>query len=199
MHKSDLRGIMKPLIFLGCVWVMGTHAGAETLSGKAARDQMFAPGKAEVAITDTGVLSDDDRAIVQQIAQTQPYYGAVAIAPDEGLASEASVAAANFHDVEAASAFALRGCNDRRKGGAACVIVAQIRPSGWEARGLQLSTDATTALSKDYRKAGKSRALAISPATGKWAIAGGSGAAATAVRDCAAQAGSDDCTVVVAD
>ncbi|WP_095589157.1 5-aminolevulic acid synthase [Actibacterium ureilyticum] len=191
---------MKPLIFLGSLLLMGTGALAQPLSGKAAAKQMFKPGTAEVAVTDTDVLSDADRAILEQIAQAQPYYGAVAIAPDEGLASEASVAAANFHDVDAAAAFALQGCNARRKAkGRPCVVVAQIRPKGWQARPLQLSTDATTALAKSYRKAGKTRALAISPTTGKWAIAGGADAGAQAVASCAAQAGAGDCAVVVAD
>lgn len=179
--------------------MFATGALAEPLDGKAARKQMFKPDRAEVVLTDNGILSDADRAIVQQIAQAQPYYGAVAIAPDEGLASEASVAGANFHDVEAASAFALKGCNARRKGGAGCVIVAQIRPKGWEARALQLSADATTALSKSYRKAGKPRALAVSPSTGKWAIAGDDGAVNAAIAACEAQAAAADCDVVVAD
>lgn len=191
---------MKPLIFLGCMVMMASQAGAEPMTGKAAAKQMFKPGTAEVAITDPGLLSDADRAILQQIAQAQPYYGAVAIAPDEGLASEASVAAANFHDVDAASSFALDGCNARRKAkGRPCVVAAQIRPKGWQARPLQLSTDATQALAKDYRKAGKPRALAVSPATGKWAIAGGVDAAEAARQKCAAQAGADDCTIAVAD
>ena len=94
----------------------------------------------------------------------------------------------------------MAGCNERRKSGAArCVVVALIRPKGWEARDIQLSVEATTGLRKEYRKGRGEKALAIAPSTGEWAIAKGDGAASQALADCADRSGATDCTVVVAD
>ena len=111
---------------------------------------------------------------------------------------EATVAAANYHSVEAASAAALGGCDAARKGAGACVIVAYIRPKGWQARSVQLSADATRAFSKDY--GGKGAALAVSAGTGTWAMAKGATASEAAIAACGAKlSGPNDCTVVIAD
>lgn len=166
-----------------------------------ARRLTFAPdGAVEVEYIANDAVSANDAAMLQldlfqqQIGASVPYYGAVAMAPGMGLQSEATVAGANFHDVENARAFALAGCEDLRRGeGPDCVVVMVIRPQGWEAgRALQLNAQATAALRGDYRRLRRPRAMAISDATGRWGI-GGSEAAA--VSEC----GESDCRVVVID
>lgn len=175
-------------------------AFAEPLAGKAAQKLMFTKKGVDISVIAAGGLSAADQKVVEQVAAQQAYYGAVAMSPDEGLVSKATLAAANYHDVDNARAAALAGCNAQRKPGTAdCVIVAEIRPKGWEPRALQLNADASAALRKDYRKGRGAKALAISPATGKWAIVKEEGAADKAVASCAAAAGIDDCLVVVAD
>lgn len=179
-------------------------AAAEPLDGRAARKATFAPQGVEVTVLPGAGLAGPMAQVLQQVAGQQAYYGAVAISPDEGLASEATVAAANYHDVENAARAALAGCNDRRKAGSApCVIAAEIRPEGWAPRALQLSASATDALRSTYRKGGGEKALAVSPGTAKFTIAKGDGAAAQALAQCtaavAAAGAAPDCVIVVAD
>ncbi|TBX28015.1 hypothetical protein [Nioella sediminis] len=159
-----------------------------------ARRLVFAErGAVEVEVIDHDSLSDTDRAILQspQLSGAVSYYGAIAIAPGMGLASEATVAAANFHDEENARRVALEGCEAQRSSGPSCIVVMVVRPEGWEpGRGLQLNTEATAALRGEYRRLGRSRAMAISEATGQWGIGADE---ETAVANC----GQDDCRVVV--
>lgn len=152
-------------------------------------------------------LSEADLAILEQLVATQKYYAAVAIAPDLGLLSEATIAAANYHDEDNARTAALAACDaarltaaglanaeedaDLSEAGADCVVVLVIRPEGWEpGRGLQLNTDASAALRGDYRRMGRPRVMAISDSTGNW----GMGADAAAAR---ATCGATDCRAVV--
>lgn len=136
-------------------------------------------------------LSATDLAILEQLVNTQKYYAAVAIAPGMGLASVATMAAANYHDEENARRVALEGCNDARTSGPICVVVLVIRPQGWEpGRALQLNTDASAALRRDYRRIGRQRALAISELTGNWGMGEDE---ATAIANC----GQEDCRAVV--
>lgn len=179
---------------------------ADPVDGDTARKLMFSPKGIAVSYVGGAALSDSDKAQLEAVIgllgkqKQDKYYGAIAIAPDEGLASVASVALMNYHSVEAASDAALRECNAKKQvGGRACVVVAEIRPEGWEPRALQLSADATDDLRKSYRKGKGPKALALSPSTGVWAIARGEGAAAAAIQDCKAQARVDDCQVAVAD
>ncbi|WP_306044784.1 5-aminolevulic acid synthase [Nioella sp. MMSF_3534] len=159
-----------------------------------ARRLVFAErGAVEVEVIDHDSLSDTDRAILQspQLSGAVSYYGAIAIAPGMGLASEATVAAANFHDEENARRVALEGCEAQRSSGPSCIVVMVVRPEGWEpGRGLQLNTEATAALRGEYRRLGRNRAMAISEATGQWGIGADE---ETAVANC----GQDDCRVVV--
>ena len=120
------------------------------------------------------------------------YYAAIAISPDEGLMSEATVAAANYHTVEAASAVALSECNAKKQGAADCVVVALVRPEGWQAQPLQLSSDATAALA-DYAGG----AMAVSAATGSWGLGDTPEAAVAACVD--RNAAATDCAAVIAD
>lgn len=159
-----------------------------------ARRLVFAErGAVEVELVDHDSLSDTDRAILMspQLSGAISYYGAIAIAPGMGLASEATVAAANYHDEENARRVALEGCEAARSSGPACTVVLVIRPEGWEpGRALQLNTEASAALRGEYRRLGRSRAMAISDATGQWGIGEDE---QTAIANC----GQDDCRVVV--
>jgi hypothetical protein len=170
----------------------------QTLDGKAAKRALFDVGDVGVQVMKQSFMPDDQAKILGEVAKDQPYYGAIAVSPDEGLMSEATIAAANYHNIEAASVAALAGCDAARKGAQPCVVVALVRPQGWEARPLQLSADATLAFNKDY--AGKNAALAVSTGTGTWGMAKGENAADAAVAACAAKlTGPNDCKVVVAD
>ncbi|WP_232489203.1 DUF4189 domain-containing protein [Rhodobacter amnigenus] len=166
-------------------------AAAQTVTGDQAAQMLYPPRPAEVEMSAGDVLPKDQAKMLEMVAKDQPYYAAIAISPDEGLMSEATMAAANHHTVEAATAVALSQCNAKKKGAAECVIVAVVRPEGWEARPVQLSASA----SEDF--ANYSGALAISAATGSWGI----GASADeAVAACTArQPAATDCAVAIAD
>ena len=133
-------------------------------------------------------LSDADIATLEQInlIQPQPHYAAMAVHPASGLASGRTSLAANYHDEENARTADMAACGED------CAVVMVIRPAGWEpGRPLQLSAQAVEVLTGDYRRLPRrSRALAISPATGQWGI-GESREAAIAA--CAAE----DCRAVV--
>ncbi|TDX30088.1 5-aminolevulic acid synthase [Rhodovulum visakhapatnamense] len=189
-------------ISLGIALCLGAAvaASAEPVDGKAARKLVFKPKGAEVTVIDLPFLSEADRKGLVFAGEQQPYYGAIAVAPSEGLISEATLAAANYHDVEAARAAALAGCDAARKpDGNPCVIAAEIRPKGWEPRALQLSADATEGLRSDYGRRGGPRAMAISESTGRWVVRKGPDAAAQALDACASASGASDCRLAVED
>ncbi|QUS35088.1 DUF4189 domain-containing protein [Falsirhodobacter algicola] len=168
-----------------------TAAGAQTMSLRDLRGMLYPDARAEVEILPKDYLPADQAALLRQVGAQQAYYGAIAISPDEGIMVEATVAAANYHNTEAASAAALRDCNARRKGARDCEIVGYIRPAGWSEKPVQLSQAATAAFLGDFRGNGP-KAFAISPTTGEWGLAKGEGAAAEAVAQCGA-----DCQVLV--
>ncbi|WP_414898260.1 5-aminolevulic acid synthase [Rhodovulum sp. YEN HP10] len=187
---------------LGLVLGLGAAAAvsAAPVDGKGARKLLFKPEGAEVVVVDLPFLSENDRKTLAVVGAQQPYYGAIAVAPTEGLRSKATLAAANYHDVDAARVAALRGCDAARQPrGEPCVIAAEIRPKGWEPRGLQLSADATEGLGREYGRRGGPRAMAISPSTGRWAVSKGQGAASDALSACAEQSGATDCRIAVED
>lgn len=175
---------------------------AEPINGKAAKRALFSPKGASVELTAQGGLSATDIAALRQVALQQKYYGAVAMAPAEGLVSASTVAATNYHGIEAASLAALATCNAKREKKTPCVVVALIRPADWAARDLQLSVDATDDFRRSYLRAPAPKAFAISPETGRWAVAKGEGAGDAAVSACnerAAQFGGRDCALVILD
>jgi hypothetical protein len=180
--------------------MMAGAVQAEPLTGKQAKSMLFEAEGAEVEMLAQDFLSDSDVAALQIVGAAQPYYGAIAVSPDEGLMVEATVAAAKYHDTDAASVAALAACDAKRQGNAPCVVVALIRPLGWSPQPLQLSADATAGFAKDY-KGSNGKALAISASTGGWGIAVGDNAAANAVSTCLDRAGVtvSDCAVVIAD
>ncbi|MFZ9198713.1 MAG: 5-aminolevulic acid synthase [Paracoccaceae bacterium] len=173
-----------------------TPALAEPIAGKAAKKLLFAPVKAEVEILAEAGLPQEMADALVMVGEGQPYYGAVAIAPEEGLMSEATVAAANFHDTTSAGAAALAECNAKKKTASDCVLAAYIRPKGWADAGFSLSSDATTAF-KGYDM--KTGALAVSVSTGAFGMAEGEGAGEAALANCAAKnEKATDCALVIA-
>ena len=174
-----------------------TPALAEPLTGKEAKKLVFAPIVAEVEVMAEAGLPADQAEVLKTVGVSQPYYGAIAIAPDEGLMSEATVAAANFHDTASAATAALADCNGKKKTETECVIAAYIRPAGWKDAGFSLSSDATAALEEYARRKG---ALAISPTTGAFGMAKGDTAVEQALTTCAAKnEKATDCVVAVQD
>lgn len=174
--------------------VVAAPALAAPVGGQVAEAALYSPKGAQAVVLRTPGLKPEDVEALRQVAATQKYYGAVAISPDEGLLSPATVAAANYHDVENARAAALASCNDRRKKGAdRCVVVADIVPVGWKKGAkLQLSTDATAG----FEALKGPRFLAASADTGNW----GAGAdAAAALAACRAKSGARDCELVISD
>lgn len=170
-------------------------AFAEPIAGKVAKKALFAPMKAEVEIMPEAGLPADQAEVLKTVGVGQPYYGAIAIAPEEGLMAEATVAAANFHDAASASVAALVECDAKKKTATACVIAAIIRPAKWKEQGFGLSSDATTAFKSYDMKTG---ALAISPSTGAFGMAAGEGAGDKALANCGAKNDkATDCAVVV--
>ena len=177
-----------------------TVAAAQVPTGDAVQPMLFAGGGAVVEVLPQPFLSQEQVAILAQVGAAQPYYGAIAVSPDEGLMVEATVAAANHHSTDAAQTAALAGCDAKRKGAAPCMIVALIRPENWTAQPFQLSAGATAGFLDDYMKIRRDKAFAVSPQTGLWGIGKGRDAAAKAVADCAAKGQNvTDCAVVVAD
>jgi hypothetical protein len=113
------------------VLAMAAAGQAEPLGGKAAKRALVQAKAVAVEVLPLAFLSATDRAILEQVGQMQPWYTAIAMSPDEGLAVEATVAAANFHDTQAASVVALAECEAKRKGATPCAVVALVRPKGW--------------------------------------------------------------------
>ena len=190
-----VQTILRPAVLALAMSAIALPALAQELPNlREARRLVFAErGAVEVELIEHDSLSDTDRAILQspQLSGAISYYGAIAIAPGMGLASEATVAAANYHDEDNARRVALEGCEEARSSGPSCIVVLVVRPEGWEpGRSLQLNTEASAALRGDYRRLGRDRAMAISVATGQWGIGEDE---ETAVANC----GQEDCRVVV--
>lgn len=164
---------------------------AQTVTGDAAAAMLYAPQPAEVEIV-KDVLPKDQAKMLAMVAKDQPYYAAIAISPEEGLMSEATMAAANHHTVEAAVAAALAQCNAKKTGATDCVIAATVKPEGWQAQPVQLSASATA----DFASYAGG-ALAISALTGAWGIGV---TADEAMAACSAkQEAATDCAVAIAD
>jgi hypothetical protein len=178
---------------------LATPAFADPVPGNTARGQLFHAERVEVVRLDVTGLSDQEVALLTQVAQTQKYYAAIAFAPAQGIMAEPTVMAANYHSLDSARAAAEGQCNARRSGGQACRIALEVRPAGYEARDVTLSADATAGFNRDYRRARGERALAISASTGLWSIATGAGAAEAAIAGCQGESAARDCTVVIAD
>jgi hypothetical protein len=189
---------MRAVAMVFCGVLAASGALAQPIGGAEARKAIW-PAKAGLAIVERphAKLPQDQARLLASVALGQPYYGAIAFSPDEGIMVEATVAAVNHHSVEAAEAAALRDCNARKKGAAPCAVAVVLQPEGWQARPFQLSQSASEALRKDYGRNGP-RAMAVSASTGAYGLGAGEGAAEAAVAACAG-AGATDCAVVVQD
>lgn len=183
---------------------LATVAEAQTVSGREAEKMLFGTRGSAIAVS--GALGATDQAIVtktielleQQINGPVKYYAAIAYSPDEGLLTEALQVAMNYHSIAGADAAAIAACNGLRGAGTApCQVAARVVPRGYEARPFTLSYDATAAVAKAYRRAKSPKALAVSEASGAYAIGPGPEAALAACR--ADRRGGGDCRVVVAD
>jgi hypothetical protein len=179
--------------------LLASPALADPVPGAEAEAMLYPPDRVEVLAYAVEGLSEDEFTLLTQIAQSQNYYAAVAFAPADGILSEPTVMAANFHSIEAARAAAEAQCNARRSGGSACAIAFEVRPQGWEPRNLQLSADATSAFSDHFVPAAAPRAFAISDATGQWGVGTGADAAEHALAQCRDAPGAEDCAIVIAD
>lgn len=189
---------------LGFVAGLSCLAGAVSAEGlpdlRDARDQVFArDGAMSWEVIADASLNEAELQLLEQIIPLgvlpqMAYYGALAIAPDQGLADpDTTAAVGNYHSEDNARLAALNACNAARSGGAECVVVLVVRPEGWEeGRSLQLNTDATAALWGEFRQMGRPRALAISQITGTWGMGE---TRQEAILDCAA----DDCEAVIAE
>jgi hypothetical protein len=182
-------------------------ATAEPVDGKAAGKMLFSSKGFEILVRNDSGLSEIDLKTVavlvtmDSFTASAAYYGAIAYAPGDGLASEATIMSSKLHTPEAAGAAALKACNAKKKSAADCQIIADVLPAKWSRQPLMLNVDATEGL-KTYRKGRGPKAMAISPATGVWSIAKGPGADRAALNDCLAKAqplGATDCAVVIAD
>lgn len=183
---------------LGLGLVLTAPALAEPLKAADARKAL--PGGKGVAVEMIAhpKLPADQAKVLEMVAQGQAHFGAVAFSPDDGLMSEATVAAVDFHSTEAAAKAAAADCDAKRKGRAACAVVALIRPAGWKPGALQMSAAAAEAFRKDYGRSGK-RAMALSAGSGKFGLGKGDGAQIQALAACNAGTAGADCVLAVQD
>ena len=177
---------------------------AARVSGAQARRDLFSPKGAEVQVMKVPGFGKKEDEILRTVGKSQKYYGAIAVSPGDGLVNEATVAAANFHEIAPAEKAALAACTQRKKAKAACVVAARILPNGYKpGRGLQLSADATQLFDAEYVSAKGPKALAISRSTGLFGLGLGAGAAQKAVAACRAKAQQGqnvaDCAVVISE
>lgn len=175
-------------------------AGAESLTLKDARKALPKGNRVEAVMPEAAFLDEKQQAIVLSLKDTIPYYGALALSPDEGLFVDWLNAAGQHHSIEAAREAALGHCNSNRKESSAeCVVVLEVSPKGADPEApISLSAEGFDALKGDYRKLKGAKAYAISPSTGNFGFARGDGGRAL---DACSKAGdgASDCKVVVAD
>lgn len=199
---------MKKLLLLtAAVILLASQAIGAPLNGKTAKKMLFSPKGSEFRIVAQDTMGKTDLATLKALLGMKEikailYYGAIAMSPKQGLAHESTAASANHHSLAAASAQALKQCNILRGGGPKCVVVVNIIPKKYVERPLTLSVSATTAFRRTYLKGRGGKAMAISPATGEYAVAKGSGAAKIALKVCAKAARAkyaNDCQIVIED
>lgn len=188
--------------------LMGQNAFAQTVNESTARNALFAPRGLDVRFVNTEQLSDTDRALLPALEREMErsdqvfYYGATALAPDEGFMSNTNQIAANHHSLAAAEAAALAACNAARQSSTPCIVVGHILPRRYEpGRAIQLGQAATADFRRSYRRGRGPKAFAISPSTGQWGIGKGNGAAEAALSACAnqRQGGATDCNIIIKD
>ena len=189
-------------LFLATTLALAGAAAAQTIRGDEAARLVF-DGRAPVLVINPRAgLSEVDRKTLDILVRTNAiarYYGVIAFSPDEGLASEPTQGAFNYHDVNTAAGRAVNECNRLRKRGTRpCIVAGQLLPPGYRQRGFQLSQDATNALG-EYRAIRGAKAMAISRSTGSFAVAQGPTALIASVAACNKAAPNNDCAVVLKD
>jgi hypothetical protein len=189
-----MRVTMAMILCLG----LAAPALAEPLKAADARKALPRDKGVAVEMIAHPKLPPDQAKVLAMVAQGQAHYGAVAFSPDDGLMSEATVAAVDFHSTEAAAKAAAADCDGKRKGRAPCAVVALIRPAGWTQQPLQMSASAAEAFRKDYGRSGQ-RAMALSVGSGKFGLGKGDAAQILALSACNAGNAAADCALVVAD
>ncbi|WP_154666748.1 5-aminolevulic acid synthase [Litoreibacter arenae] len=186
-------------IALGLVLVTNPLS-AEPLSFREAQSALPKGDRTIAVMPQTAFLDDKQRSILAGLRDTIPYYGALAVSPDEGLFVEWLNAAGQHHSRDAARAAALSHCEANRKSSSArCVVVLEVLPKGAKPdAALSLSAPAADALRDDYRKLKGPKAFAVSPSSGTFGLS--EGGAQTALNACKGAGGAArDCVVVVAD
>ncbi len=199
------------LISVFVVAVATGGAYAQDLPGaKVAAKQLFKTNKKStiVRILVPDLVPEVYQAALQNAASIQRYYEAMAASPSEGLIGGSAAHAINHHTAAAAHAAAISGCNaKKKKASKPCVVVAEFLPKSYSGpRSFSLSANASEAFAKKYKRAGKSKAFAISPSTGHWGeatkAASVEAAGTAALAACAAKAakdGGEDCVIVSVD
>ena len=177
----------------GLAVLAATAAVAEPISGRDAAKALFAPQGAQVIIVKAAGLPAGEAKALKTVLAQQPYYAAAAFSPEDGLLTEATAMVGNYHSAEAAAAVALALCNQNRKGATPCVLAATTQPKGWKQRALSLSSEGTNGFKTLYPATGG--AMAVSLATGAWAIMGDAKAALAGCK--AATQKPKDCAIVI--
>jgi hypothetical protein len=189
-----MRVMIATILCLG----LAAPAFAEPLSAADVRKALPRDAAVTVEMIAHPKLPADQAKVLEMVATGQPHFGAVAFSPDDGLMSEATVAAVDFHSTEAASKAAVSDCDAKRKGRAGCAVVALIRPAGWQPGPIQMSASAAEAFRKDYGRSGR-RAMALSVASGKFGLGRGEGADDAALAACNQGNATADCVLAVSD
>jgi hypothetical protein len=184
----------------GGATLAGPHAAAQTLTEAQARDQVASPRGSRILVADLDFLNDQAKRQIEAAAEQFPYYAALVLSPGDPAENQSGLTVANYHSPQVATEIALSTCNARRTSGAPCVVVAQVVPRRYEPGRLTLSKEATEALRGEFRRLDSPKAFAISPGTGRYAMARGDGTRAlSACNARAAEAGEADCRIVVFD
>ena len=205
MHKAAINflcGACATLTFTGA-------ALAQDLpSARDAQKMLYKAGKntTELRILHPELIPDNYKIALQQATSLQKFFEAFAVSPTEGMLAPSGTQAINFHTAESAHVAAIAGCNKKKKKASAdCVVVAEFLPKGYKGpSAFSLSYNATDEFTGPYKRAGKSKAFAISPSTGNWGVmikaASPSEAQSGALADCNAKPGANgDCVVVSLD
>ncbi len=160
------------IIVFGFVGIKPGFTQNNSLTCYEGRKLLFATRGAIGQATQDSNLTEKDIEILQQVAETQKYYGAIAFSPDEGIFSNATVAAANYHDIETARKVALVECDTKRTTSTQmCEIIMDILPRNYQpGRAIQLNMDASRAVTEECRRKTNIIFLAISKETGHWGL-----------------------------
>ena len=190
MIKAMVTGLA---VLAATAAVTATAVLAEPISGRDAGKALFAPQGAQVIIAKAAGLPAGQANALKTVLSQQPYYAAAAFSPEDGLLTEATAMVGNYHSAETAAVVALALCNKNRKGATPCVLAATTQPKGWKQRALSLSSEGTNGFKTLYPATGG--AMAVSMATGAWAIMSDAKAALAGCK--ASTQKPKDCAVVV--